>query len=280
MSFHINEVFPGIFHIEDPAGVHVTLAAGEKHALLVDTGSGLGDLRGVVESLTPLPLTVVNTHGHEDHFGGNYQFDQILMHEADWALARAHAAERIKREVLALSGTDPESFDLHSYLSYEPDGLLPLRDGAVFELGGETVEAVLMANHTAGSVAFLCRERRLLLAGDAAAPLMYLFFPESSSLERHIQRLTDLLEDESFDRMLCSHSGTVFDRTDLRFFLECARTARNTGRGRRFHDPIFPEYTGLKYTHVSSAEPERCAAIVYDPGRTGDETQGGGGYHQ
>jgi hypothetical protein len=96
---------------------------------------------------------------------------------------------------------------------------------------------------------------------------MYLFFPEAAPLERHIERLTALLADGRFDRILCSHSGTLFDKEDLRFFLACACAARDTGRGRSFHDPIFREYAGLKYTHVSAREPERCAAIVYDPNK-------------
>lgn len=63
-----------IYHIWEPAGVASSLIIGKKKALLIDTGYGYGDLKAVVESLTDLPVQVVNTHCHLDHAGGNYQF--------------------------------------------------------------------------------------------------------------------------------------------------------------------------------------------------------------
>ncbi len=48
----------------------IWLVEGREKALLVDTGLGLGDLRGEVEALTDKPVVVVNTHGHGDHSGG------------------------------------------------------------------------------------------------------------------------------------------------------------------------------------------------------------------
>jgi phosphoribosyl 1,2-cyclic phosphodiesterase len=31
--------------------------------------------------VTPLPLSVVNTHYHFDHIGGNHEFEEIAIHE-------------------------------------------------------------------------------------------------------------------------------------------------------------------------------------------------------
>ena len=50
------------------------LVCGQDRCLLIDTGWGIGDLRALVAELNPLPLTVVNTHGHPDHTFGNWQF--------------------------------------------------------------------------------------------------------------------------------------------------------------------------------------------------------------
>ena len=49
--------------IDDHGSDVIYLIAGDERALLVDTGWGVGDLPGLVTSLTSLPLLVVNTHG-------------------------------------------------------------------------------------------------------------------------------------------------------------------------------------------------------------------------
>ncbi len=58
---------PHIIQIENTIGNCCTLVLGREKALLFDTMTGLGDLKGYVERLTDLPLTVVNSHGHFDH---------------------------------------------------------------------------------------------------------------------------------------------------------------------------------------------------------------------
>ena len=70
------EVCPGLFHIWEPAGVACTLIAGNTTSLLIDTGYGFGNLAAYVKTLTNAPLQLINTHGHLDHAGGNWQFTQ------------------------------------------------------------------------------------------------------------------------------------------------------------------------------------------------------------
>ena len=45
---------------------------------------GIGDLRKVVSSLTPLPVVVLNSHTHNDHVGDNWQFDTIYGVDTDF----------------------------------------------------------------------------------------------------------------------------------------------------------------------------------------------------
>lgn len=65
--------------------VQMFLIAGEKQAMLLDTGVGMGDLKAQVEKLTDKPVIVVNTHGHVDHAGGNFQFDEVWLHADDFS---------------------------------------------------------------------------------------------------------------------------------------------------------------------------------------------------
>lgn len=265
-AFSVSRPIPGVFHIRDILGVHATLIVGRHNALLVDTGSGLGDLSAVVGNLTGLPLTVVNTHGHQDHIGGNYQFDRVLLSKRDFVLARFNTGLTVKERVLGLlpPAEIPASFDLAGYMGYGLENVEPLREGTTFDLGGERITAIPLPNHTPGSIGFLCLEKRVLLAGDSVAPFMSLFFPEACSLNQHTQILDGVLADPRFDRMLCAHSESVFVKKDARLFRDCAAAAARH-RGRSYHDSVFPEYKGLKYTHFSDENAADCAAIVYNP---------------
>ena len=63
------------------------VVAGGKQAAVIDTSIGLCNIREVAESLTPLPLICINTHGHEDHMGGNWSFEKAYMNLKDLPLA-------------------------------------------------------------------------------------------------------------------------------------------------------------------------------------------------
>ena len=51
--------------------------------MLIDTGSGVLPLRPIIEFLTDKPVFVINTHGHPDHVGSNYEFDEVWISEKD-----------------------------------------------------------------------------------------------------------------------------------------------------------------------------------------------------
>ena len=59
------------------------LIEGGKRAALIDTGTGVGDLRGYVEEFTDKEIAVILTHGHLDHALGAAPFDTIYMNRRD-----------------------------------------------------------------------------------------------------------------------------------------------------------------------------------------------------
>ena len=63
--FDVYEIRSNLFAIHEPGHCEEPtscLLLGEQRAALIDTGCGIGNLRGVVDALTDLPVLVVNTH--------------------------------------------------------------------------------------------------------------------------------------------------------------------------------------------------------------------------
>ena len=81
--FTVREIRPGLLHIGEASGVHCTLVLGRSKALLFDTGYGICDICQYVRALTSLPLTVVNSHCHLDHSGGNHFFPEVLANPSE-----------------------------------------------------------------------------------------------------------------------------------------------------------------------------------------------------
>ena len=269
-GFYVLNLTDGIFHIGDETGVFATLVVGAERAFLADTASGLADLAGAVRTLTKLPLIVANTHGHIHHVGGNYQFGRVyLSAEERTDAARSYLKEARRRMLAAYPALHLEPERRAAYLNYDLENTEELRPGTEFDLGGETVVTVPLGNHTAGSVGFLCRERRLLIAGDALSPWMCLFGPEAAPLEAHCALLRELAEDTRFDRFLNSHSAQLWSRDEIASFLTCAEQAR-TGLTIRYEDILFPERTGRQYIQGSARSAGR-AAIIFDPQKRGED---------
>ena len=65
------EFADGIYEIDEFDCVSVFVIVGSTRALVIDCGTGIGDLRWVIENkITDKPYDVVATHNHGDHIGG------------------------------------------------------------------------------------------------------------------------------------------------------------------------------------------------------------------
>lgn len=54
------------------------LIIGKRQTLLFDTGMGIESIKEIVNKLTKLPVSVLNSHTHYDHIGGNKEFRTII----------------------------------------------------------------------------------------------------------------------------------------------------------------------------------------------------------
>lgn len=166
--FRTRQLDPRTWVIDDRGQDLIYLACGEERCLLIDTGWGVGDLPALVASLCPLPLAVVNTHGHPDHTFGNGPFAAVHVPAADLHMVQAPPSLETRRWIAGglLPKPLPPGFDLGTWASVLPE-LLPIEEGHRFDLGGRTLEVVALPGHSPGSICLLDRQARALFTGDS-----------------------------------------------------------------------------------------------------------------
>ena len=172
--FDVSEVEPDVYRLDEPLHfewVKSFLVVGSERAALIDTGCGVGDIRKVVDDLTSLPVTVINSHAHWDHIGGNHFFTDIAIHKAEAAdLEGGISRERMKRNLAPdqlrgplPAGVDPENAPIPS-----SKATTILHGEETFELGGVTLEVIHTPGHSPGGIVLLDRERGILFSTDVA----------------------------------------------------------------------------------------------------------------
>jgi glyoxylase-like metal-dependent hydrolase (beta-lactamase superfamily II) len=177
-SYVAFEISPGAWRIENE-GVRCILFIGTKQALLIDSGFGTGDLKAVVDSITSLPVMLVNTHADGDHTGCNHQFETAYMHPAEFA-------------TFAESGAKGD--------------VSPIWDGDVIDIGGRELEVILIPGHTQGSIALLDRANRVLVGGDSVQPGPIFMFGTGRDIRAFIASMEklDAIRSE-FDDVYAGH---------------------------------------------------------------------------
>jgi hydroxyacylglutathione hydrolase len=183
---------------------------GKDKALLIDTGTGVADLAACVRRITSLPLTVVNTHGHGDHVGADFQFDAVSAHPDDFDLTirsagRGNREDAVKRVAAQAPALEP--LLLKSGADFDAKRLAPVHGGHVFDLGGRKLEVIETPGHTKGSICLLDKEHRLLFTGDTTNSLVWLFLGNCLPLETYLQTLKSLQQRASeFTTIMPGHN--------------------------------------------------------------------------
>ncbi len=214
--------------------VFCELLVGTRKALLIDTGYGFGNLKEVVESITNLPLIIVNTHGHVDHTSGNCKFDiPVYISKKDMELCKRHnqkimrmkSIENAKHTMNYETGKVeyglPEDFDEEKYLNGGCGELIELKDGQFFALGGITVEAIATPGHTKGGMSFYYREKQRLYAGDEINGFCWLFDDDATDMDTHINTLNRVIEINP-QEIYGAHMPSVMTVEDVKRFLDTA----------------------------------------------------------
>jgi glyoxylase-like metal-dependent hydrolase (beta-lactamase superfamily II) len=249
--FEVYRIRPGVFAIYEPHQAEEVISyliVGARRALLFDTGMGIASIRAVVRQLTRLPITVLNSHTHYDHVGGNHEFREILAMDTAFTRQRAERGYFngvMRAEVSAenLCGPLPKGFDPGAYQVAPFAISATVHDGTVVDLGERKLEVIAVPGHTPDSIALLDRAHRLLFTGDTfyLGPI-WLFEPETdlAAYARSTARLAALADE--VDLLLPAHNTAVASPAYLPKLRDAAQaivagtikeTSREDGR-RRF----------------------------------------------
>ena len=185
--FEVYKVEPGVYAIYEPHQAEETISyliVGTKQALLFDTGMGIGNLQSLVSRLTSRPIVVLNTHTHNDHVGGNWQFPFVFGMDTAFTRANAKGSREDAQAELGpdmICGDLPKNFDRQAYATKPWKISMAVHDGFKINLGGgRTMEIVATPGHTPDAICLLDRANGLLFTGDTYYPApIWLFRPET-----------------------------------------------------------------------------------------------------
>ena len=176
------------WRIED-GGVRFFLLAGEKKALLIDSGMQVHNAKEVAEDLVNLPVELLNTHADRDHVGSNDEFDSFYMNPAEAS---------------------------NYYNSNKMTGtIIPVTDGDIIDLGGRELEIITIPGHTPGSIAVLDKNNRVLISGDPIQDGDIFMFGVQREMHAYLLSLEKLQKQrDRFDTIYPSH-GTFPVKPEL-----------------------------------------------------------------
>ena len=147
----------------------IFVIVGPEKVLVIDTGFGLGDLKGLVDEITGgKPIVVVNTHSHVDHAYGNYQFDRVFCHVNTVPYLEANLNPQIWDYLFDEEGKGIwAEFDRNDLIPFGEYEIVGCENGHIFNLGSDyEVELVFLGGHEAGHSGFLDKKNRILFTGD------------------------------------------------------------------------------------------------------------------
>jgi glyoxylase-like metal-dependent hydrolase (beta-lactamase superfamily II) len=148
----------------DETWVQCYLVEGDQEAVLFDCcASAEESFAQTVAELTDKPVRLVFSHGDSDHTGAQEFFGTPSLHPAefDHYVAQGNAGREVE----------------------------PLWDGEVIDIGGTSLDVILLPGHTPGSIALLDHEARRLYCGDTISDAWIRMFGPGRNLDALIDSL-------------------------------------------------------------------------------------------
>ena len=225
------------------------LILGEKSALLWDTGLGIGDLRACAEALTKLPITVLNSHNHPDHIGGNARFDRVMCYDIDSAverLTRGYSHEELEGFIVPEEIIEPPSgFPGDSFCIAGKAPTATVKDGQKIDLGNRELEVIYTPGHNSSCITLIDERNGLLFTGDTWYPGPLYAFNDDSSMADYLEsmrKIENVIREKNIRWVYCSHNAIlpdtepVFETTDFLEDVIKGKLAYTVEDGLRFYE--------------------------------------------
>ncbi len=232
--FEVYRIRPEVFAIYEPhqsEEVISYLLLGTRKGLLFDTGMGISNIKNLVEHLTKLPVSVINSHTHNDHVGDNWRFSDIYGMDTEFTRANARGSREDAQAELApgeICGELPPGFDAKSYATRPLQISHWLHNGDQIDLGGRVLEVIATPGHTPDSISLFDAKNGLLLTGDMFynGPI-YLYRPETDldAYVASVEKLASLAP--RIHVLLPSHNVPVADPHYLAQVVEAMKKVRS-----------------------------------------------------
>ncbi|MEQ8205875.1 MAG: MBL fold metallo-hydrolase [Woeseia sp.] len=217
--FEVYNVSDGVYAIYEPGQFEEVISfliVGEQRALLFDSGLGIGDMRKVAEGLTDLDIVVLNSHTHYDHIGGNHQFDTVYATATDYSQKRSAGSSPADVAGFFTEGWVwkplPEGLDVATFRSEPFTISKTVADGELIELGGRTLEVVMVPGHAPDALCLLDRENRIIFTGDTFYLASLYTHLEGSDFETYAKSAAKLASlADAYDLAYTAHNVPVVD---------------------------------------------------------------------
>ena len=203
VEFTQEKITDHIYRIKGVGDVAMYFIKGTKRGALIDTGYGVGDLKGYIDKTFDMPYDVIITHGHVDHASGCEQWQSVYMNPLDHDLFFERTSFHFRK--LSLSKNYP-NIDDSDFIPMYTGSFEDLKDGMTFDLGDITLETYSAPGHTQGMMVVLVKEERVCIFGDACGVMTFIFRPECSTVEEYRNTLKKLKSmEDKYDRILRQH---------------------------------------------------------------------------
>lgn len=182
-----------VWRYHDAAGSTSYLVVGGSRAAMIDCGATGAAVMPLIREITQLPVDLLLTHAHPDHYASAGEFGRIWLHERDFA---------------ALTCMEPE-FAVMGIAPLPRERVRTFSDGDRFDLGGRGLIAMDLAGHTPGSAVFAYDEEKMLFCGDAvgSGDIVLMAVPQAYGLEAYARSLSAFLAGSGARSDYAWHAG-------------------------------------------------------------------------
>jgi len=233
--FEVEYLGDRIYSIAEPKssqGNVSYLILGDSRALMFDTGCGENQVKGdykikyLLEKITSLPVTLLQSHFHFDHNQNIHEFERIAFPDLPFLRERVGKDGQFQFTTEDLfEGDYPSLITVDEWFPLEED----------IDLGGRSIKLVHVPGHSNESVAILAASSKICLTGDFLYNgALFLFHNDDLAIYRQtVDHLMDILSPEY--RLFGAHGKPEMDFDQLQKlddFLSCieAETCRYTER--------------------------------------------------